>query len=364
MIPSGWVRTARRTSRSNTCDAAGHTRLARSAGRRGPETARHGAPQYPGRRPPLSSSPGRNCPRSSDCRASRLGGSGGYILHEPADAPRAVIIATGSEVNVVRVGGGNARCRGHRGARRVDAVWEIFTAQEIAWRDRVLPPALIARVSIEAGSNFGWHRWVRDGGIAIGIDHTASPLRASAYSGFGFTLNSRERDSLRSSDRGSSMKQHLVRLGELGQSRGTISSRATSCIRASLPAHPRGRPARDDVESDDLRKGRRVERRHTTPTSRRWAARCQPREIAEAIAVADVQAACDVFRPVYDASGHGDGTCVARGRTALARDTAGTIAERAIWARLDRPNAMIKITRDTRGLPRSPTASNRASTST
>lgn len=75
-------------------------------------------------------------------------------------------------------------------------------------------------------------------------------------------------------------------------------------------------------------------------------------EIVESLMVADVQAACDVFRPVYDASGHGDGTVSLEVAPTLAHDTEGTIvqAER-LWARVDRPNAMIKIPGTREGLP-------------
>lgn len=77
-----------------------------------------------------------------------------------------------------------------------------------------------------------------------------------------------------------------------------------------------------------------------------------PSEIAESIAVTDVQAACDVFRPVYDASGHGDGTVSLEVAPTLANDTDGTIAEaERLWARLDRPNVMIKIPGTLAGLP-------------
>ncbi len=77
-----------------------------------------------------------------------------------------------------------------------------------------------------------------------------------------------------------------------------------------------------------------------------------PGEIAESIAVADVQAACDVFRPVYDASGHGDGTVSLEVSPTLANDTAGTITEaERLWSRLDRPNVMIKIPGTLAGLP-------------
>ncbi len=67
-------------------------------------------------------------------------------------------------------------------------------------------------------------------------------------------------------------------------------------------------------------------------------------EIVEALMVADVRAACDVFRPVFEASGHGDGTVSLEVPPTLAHDTEGTIAAaERLWARVDRPNAMIKI---------------------
>ncbi len=75
-------------------------------------------------------------------------------------------------------------------------------------------------------------------------------------------------------------------------------------------------------------------------------------EIVEALAVADVQAACDVFRPVYDASGHGDGTVSLEVAPTLANDTEATIVEaERLWTRLERPNAMIKIPGTRAGLP-------------
>jgi transaldolase len=58
----------------------------------------------------------------------------------------------------------------------------------------------------------------------------------------------------------------------------------------------------------------------------------------------DIQAACDVFRPLWDESGGGDGNVSIEVAPSLARDTAGTAeAAAALWARVDRPNVMIKI---------------------
>ena len=75
-------------------------------------------------------------------------------------------------------------------------------------------------------------------------------------------------------------------------------------------------------------------------------------EIVEAFMIDDVRAAADVFRPVYDASGHGDGTVSIEVSPTLAFDTQGTIdAARRIWKTIDRPNVMVKIPGTEAGLP-------------
>ena len=65
---------------------------------------------------------------------------------------------------------------------------EWFAAQDQSYRDEVLPPALRARVSVEAGTPFGWHDIVGDAGRVIGIDHFgASADYQTLYKEFGIT---------------------------------------------------------------------------------------------------------------------------------------------------------------------------------
>ncbi|HET9065735.1 MAG TPA: transketolase [Gemmatimonadales bacterium] len=96
---------------------------------------------------------------------------GGYIVLEPSTPPVAMVIATGSEVSVAIEAAETLAAAGT--PTRVVSMpsWELFHAQDAAWRDRVLPPTLTARVSIEAACTFGWHRLIGDRGVAIGIDH-------------------------------------------------------------------------------------------------------------------------------------------------------------------------------------------------
>ncbi|HEV2365692.1 MAG TPA: bifunctional transaldolase/phosoglucose isomerase [Caulobacteraceae bacterium] len=64
----------------------------------------------------------------------------------------------------------------------------------------------------------------------------------------------------------------------------------------------------------------------------------------EALAVEDIRAAADLFRPVWEQRGGGDGFVSLEVSPYLARDTEGTIAEaRRLWAAVDRPNLMIKV---------------------
>jgi transaldolase len=77
-----------------------------------------------------------------------------------------------------------------------------------------------------------------------------------------------------------------------------------------------------------------------------------PSEIFESLAVADVQAACDVFRPVFGQEPNGDGTVSLEVSPTLAHDTDGTVREaERLWAAVNRPNVMIKIPGTKEGLP-------------
>ena len=75
-------------------------------------------------------------------------------------------------------------------------------------------------------------------------------------------------------------------------------------------------------------------------------------EICEALTVADVQRAADVFRPLHDQMQGADGFVSLEVNPHLAHDTPGTIAEaRRLWGKLDRPNVFIKVPATLEGLP-------------
>ena len=76
-----------------------------------------------------------------------------------------------------------------------------------------------------------------------------------------------------------------------------------------------------------------------------------PTGLFEKLAVADIQAACDLFRPLYDETKAGDGFVSLEVAPSLARDAAGSVAEGLrLWAAVARPNLMIKVPGTIEGL--------------
>ncbi len=109
---------------------------------------------------------------------------GGYVVRNGGDV---VLIATGSEVSLAL---STAKLLAQSGieARVVSLpCWELFFEQPSVYRDEVLGLG-IPRVSIEAGSTFGWDRVVGEGGLSIGVDHfgVSAPAEVLAEE-FGFT---------------------------------------------------------------------------------------------------------------------------------------------------------------------------------
>jgi transketolase len=113
---------------------------------------------------------------------------GAYILSD-CEKPQLILIATGSEVHLALA----AATRLKEGGLRVRVVsmpsWELFAEQPNDYRDRVLPPSLKARLAIEAGSPFGWRRWVGESGDVIGIERFGASAPGDVLlARFGFTV--------------------------------------------------------------------------------------------------------------------------------------------------------------------------------
>jgi transketolase len=114
---------------------------------------------------------------------------GAYILAEaPGGTPDIILIATGSEVQIA-VEAREVLKKDGVNARVVSAPsLEWFEEQDAAYRESVLPVAVKARVSIEAGIALGWKGYVGDAGRSISIEHFgASADYKTLFSKFGIT---------------------------------------------------------------------------------------------------------------------------------------------------------------------------------
>ena len=96
---------------------------------------------------------------------------GAYTLRDAdGGAPEVILIGTGSELSVALDAQAQLSARGVRARVVSMPCWEAFAAEPPEYRESVLPAAVRARVSIEAGVTFGWRQWVGDAGESIGVD--------------------------------------------------------------------------------------------------------------------------------------------------------------------------------------------------
>ncbi len=128
--------------------------------------------------------------RSRYAAASGLA-KGGYVLSDaPGGRPDVILIGTGSEVSLCVAAADNLAAQGI--AVRVVSLpcWELFDRQGEAYQESVLPQAVKARVSVEAGSTLGWERYAGCGGAMLGMhSFGASAPIADVMNAFGFTVD-------------------------------------------------------------------------------------------------------------------------------------------------------------------------------
>jgi transketolase len=115
---------------------------------------------------------------------------GAYVLRQSYKEPEPdlILIATGSEVHICTAAADLLEADGI--ATRVVSApcLDRFAEQDEDYRDQVLPPAIRARVSVEAAATFGWRKWVTGDGDTIGMEgFGASGPQRDLYEHFGFT---------------------------------------------------------------------------------------------------------------------------------------------------------------------------------
>lgn len=114
---------------------------------------------------------------------------GGYVLRDAGEGvPQVILIATGSEVEVAV--GAQDLLTGQGISSRVVSMpcQEWFQEQDQSYRDEVLPAQITARVSVEAGIEMGWRRYIGDRGVAVSLEHFGASAKGSLLmTEYGFT---------------------------------------------------------------------------------------------------------------------------------------------------------------------------------
>ena len=96
---------------------------------------------------------------------------GAYVLADLGSGePELILMASGSEVGLI-VEAGRTLAEAGLAVRLVSfPCWEAFESQSPGYQDMILPPEVKARLSVEAGVQQGWSRWLGEKGVAMGLE--------------------------------------------------------------------------------------------------------------------------------------------------------------------------------------------------
>ena len=116
---------------------------------------------------------------------------GAYILsREQGAQPQMLLIASGSEVSLILEAQAQLTDEGIDVRVVSMPSWELFREQSPSYQESVLPPAVTARLAVEAGSPMGWHEWVGNAGDVLGIEtFGASAPARDMFQQYGLTVD-------------------------------------------------------------------------------------------------------------------------------------------------------------------------------
>jgi transketolase len=113
---------------------------------------------------------------------------GAYVLHDSDGEPELILMGTGSEVHQANAAVKLLEADGVKVRLVSMPCLDRFVEQDQAYRDSVLPPAVRARVAVEAASPLGWHRWVGPDGDVVAMEGFGASAPAKLlYEHFGFS---------------------------------------------------------------------------------------------------------------------------------------------------------------------------------
>jgi transketolase len=113
---------------------------------------------------------------------------GAYILKDTEGEPDVILMASGSEVELIMKAAEQLTAKGVKARVVSMPCIELFERQSEQYKQSVLPDSVRARVAVEALSSFGWHKYTGLDGKVVSIDHFGASAPADIlFREFGFT---------------------------------------------------------------------------------------------------------------------------------------------------------------------------------
>nr|WP_225889143.1 transaldolase [Streptomyces resistomycificus] len=261
-----------------------------------------------------------------------------------------LLIATGSEIEPAVAARAQLQAEGVRTRVVSMPSVEWFEEQDRDYRDSVLPPAVKARVAVEAGIGLTWHKYVGDAGRIVSLEHFGASADGKVlFREFGFTAENvaaAARDCLTAGqDVSPEPDDRLGRLSEQGVAiwlDDLSRRRITSGNLAELVARQRvvGVTTNPTIFQQAIGDGGDyADQLHEMALRGVTVA-----EAVRMITAADVRDAADILRPTFDVTGGRDGWVSIEVDPRFAHGTEATVAEaRHLAWLIDRPNVLIKI---------------------
>jgi transketolase len=115
---------------------------------------------------------------------------GAYTIVDAQGTPDLILIGTGSEVSLCVTAAEKLASEGKKVRVVSMPSWELFEAQDAAYKESVFPKAVTKRLSVEAGCSMGWHKYVGTEGDTVSIDRFgASAPGGTCMEKFGFSAD-------------------------------------------------------------------------------------------------------------------------------------------------------------------------------
>jgi len=115
---------------------------------------------------------------------------GGYAVINCEGTPDLILIGTGSEVGLCVTAAEKLAAEGKKVRVVSMPSTDLFDAQDAAYRESILPKAVTKRLVVEAGTSFGWHKYIGTEGDAVCIDRFgASAPGGVCLEKFGFSVD-------------------------------------------------------------------------------------------------------------------------------------------------------------------------------